>query len=129
MPDDPVKAMAIFWGINTIGIALPSLFSRKFFEAMLKAKEETSFVILSGIASLMSGALSLAFVNRWEWSLAGVITFMGWINVIKSVFRFFEFSFAQESVKQVQRAGLAVYAYITVLLLFSTYLLYRGFAP
>lgn len=34
------QALALFWGLVTLGISLPTLLSKKFFDALLRVKEK-----------------------------------------------------------------------------------------
>lgn len=125
--NDTAYALAIFWGLITVGTFLPSLVSKQFFAALLRVKEKEEFVILSGLISLTAGAVSLAFVHDWGWSLVGVVTVMGWANVIKGILRFFEVGSATKAVKKVKENNAVVYSYMGLALIFGLYLLYRGF--
>lgn len=120
-------AFAIFWGLITLGTFVPTIMSKQFYAALLRTKEDAGFVILSGILSLTAGAVSLAFVHDWEWGLVGVITVMGWANVIKGVARFFEVGSATKAVKKVKENNAVVYSYMVIASIFGLYLLYRGF--
>lgn len=120
-------ALAIFWGLITVGTYLPALTSRRFYDALLRAKEIEEFVILSGLISLVTGAASLAVEHRWEWGLVGVLTTMGWVNTIKGVVRFLELGFARTAVRKTNDHALLVYIYMSLASAFGCYLLYRGF--
>ncbi|GAA5090511.1 hypothetical protein GCM10023319_43110 [Nocardia iowensis] len=120
-------ALAIFWGLITVGTYLPALTSRRFYDALLRAKEIEEFVILSGLISLVTGAASLAVEHRWEWGLVGVLTTMGWVNTIKGVVRFLELGFARNAVRKTNDHALLVYIYMSLASAFGCYLLYRGF--
>lgn len=124
---ETTQTFAIFWGFITIGTYLPALTSKSFYTALLRVKEKEHFVILSGLISLTAGAISLSFVHDWQWSLTGVITALGWINVLKGMGRFYEVGSVTKAVKKVTTHNAAVYAYMAVSLIFGLYLLYRGF--
>ncbi|WP_157554786.1 hypothetical protein [Nocardia crassostreae] len=119
--------MAIFWGLITVGTYLPALTSRQFYDALLRVKENEQFVILSGLISLVTGAASLAVEHRWEWGLVGVLTAMGWVNVIKGFVRFYELGFARTAVRKTNDHAVVVYVYMALASAFGFYLLYRGF--
>ncbi|MFC9993838.1 hypothetical protein [Nocardia sp. NPDC127526] len=121
--------MAIFWGLITVGTYLPALTSRQFYDALLRVKENEQFVIMSGLLSLATGAGSLAVEHRWEWGLVGVLTAMGWVNVLKSFVRFFELGFARTAARKTNDHAVVVYLYMSLALTFGCYLLYRGFWP
>ncbi|MFG1792358.1 hypothetical protein [Nocardia sp. NPDC049149] len=119
--------MAIFWGLVTVGTYLPALANQRFYDALLRAKENAEFVILSGLISLVTGAASLAVEHRWEWGLVGVLTTMGWVNTLKGIVRFFELDFARNAVRKTNDHPLLVYVYMSLASAFGCYLLYRGF--
>ena len=124
---ETTRSFAIYWGFITVGTYLPALTSKAFFTSLLEVKEKADFVILSGLISLLAGAISLGFVHDWEWSLTGVITFIGWVNVLKGMGRFFEVNRATTAVKKVSDRSVMVYVYMAASLGLGLYLLYRGF--
>jgi hypothetical protein len=126
--DDLQLHVARFWGLFTIAVYAPTLINRKFYETLLRVKEREDFVILSGLLSITVGAAAVAVFNTWEWGLAGVLTFMGWLNLVKGVFRFLMLGVAQKAVKEVKQQDAVVYPFMIATLTFGVYLAYRGFA-
>ena len=69
----------------------------------------------------------LAVVHQWEWGLVGVLTVIGWVNVVKGMLRFFELGFARTAVRKTNDNPILVYTYMAVALAFGCYPLYHGF--
>ncbi len=121
------QPLAIFWGIVTLVTYLPSIFNKKFYKSLLRVKEREDFVILSGLISLISGAITLAFVHELQLNLAGLITLIGFLNVIKALVRFFKIGTVTKAIDKVKTKNTIVYVYMLTMLILGVYLLLEGF--
>lgn len=116
----------VFWGIITIGIYLPSFVNENFYRTLLKLKEREDFVILTGFVSLLAGALTLSFVHSLDFSLSGLITLIGVLNVLKSLVRFLFFKRIVNRVNKFNKHMVAGKLFLGVATLLGFYLVYLG---
>lgn len=122
---EATQALAIFWGIYLLGGYVPVLINRKLYSIMMTEKQEYGFIILAASIQIVIGAGSLALVHQWEWSLAGVVTLLGWLAVIKGVGRYLVLGFV---VKVAKRMNLVfAYSYLSMHIILGFYLVYCGF--
>lgn len=123
---DTSLLLARFWGILLI-VAGIGLLNKKTLKAALKAKDNESFIFLTGFMALMFGALHVAAFNVWEMSYRGLITLLGWSTLVKGVIRFISPDFTQLSIRKFEKNAALFPAIFIVFLVIGVYLLYIGF--
>ena len=122
---EAARALAIFWGIFLVGSYIPVLISKRLLSVMLLEKQTDGFVIMAASLQIVIGAASLAVVNRWELSLFGIITVLGWMAAVKGVGRYLALGLAEKAAKNM--TPVVAYPYLAVHLVVGFCLLYRGF--
>ncbi|NKY35062.1 hypothetical protein HGA13_18595 [Nocardia speluncae] len=122
---EAAQAAAIFWGIFLVGSYFPALISKRFLSVLMLEKQTDGFVIMAASLQIVIGAASLAVNNRWELGLAGIITVLGWMAVVKGVGRYMALGLAEKAAKNMPAA--VAYPYLLIHLAVGCFLLYRGF--
>lgn len=120
------RVLARFWGILLVvscGAALINARSRR---SLLDAKETESFTLAVGWLALIAGAAHVALYNRWTLGHEGVISFLGWITLVRAALRLMFPSTATRATKQGRQRMLPVYAYTGLALALGVYLLLVG---
>src|SRR3989344_7139161 len=79
--------LARFWGIVLVAACGAYVANRKLLQEELKAVEKQEILLLSGFIALLVGAVHVAIYNRWEFTIRGLITLLGWITLLKGVVR------------------------------------------
>jgi uncharacterized membrane protein HdeD (DUF308 family) len=84
---DITVVLARFWGtlLVTAGVAL--LINKKLLPDIVKERDDKEYLLLSGFISLLIGAFQVSFYNYLEISVRGLITFFGWVALIKGFIR------------------------------------------
>jgi hypothetical protein len=123
---EPTLILARFWGILLVvscGAALINARSRR---SLLDAKETESFTLAVGWLALIVGAAHVALYNEWTLGHKGVISFLGWITLLRSAFRLMFPSTATRATKQGRQYMVPVYIYTGLALALGVYLLLVG---
>src|SRR5690606_13532004 len=118
--------LARFWGIILVVSCGAALLNARSNKILLDAKETESFTLAVGWLALIAGAAHVALYNVWEPNFRGVITFLGWITLVRSAFRLFFPSGATTATKQGRQHMLPVYIYTGAAFLLGVYLLLIG---
>ena len=120
--------LARFWGIVIIVLSAAMLVNRQLYRAMLDAKQDDHFVIVTGLISLVIGALQVSIFNVWEFSYLGLITLLGWLALIRGAIRLAALGLAKSAVKEAEQKPVLLYSYMGVSVLLGLYLIYASFA-
>ena len=118
--------LAKVWGIFLVILCLSVLLNReRFLRVAKRAVNETS-IFVSGMIALMIGIPHILIHNIWTPDWRGLITFLGWITVVKGIVRLF---FPEKLLNFVQKGSYkSVFIYgVSILLLLGLYLTYIGF--
>jgi uncharacterized membrane protein HdeD (DUF308 family) len=125
---DITVVLARFWGtlLVTAGVAL--LINKKLLPDIVKERDDKEYLLLSGFISLLIGAFQVSFYNHLEISVRGLITFFGWVALIKGFIRLGAPQISKEAIGKVGTNKSIYYPLLGSLLVIGVYLLYYGFA-
>ena len=116
------QVFGLLYTVIGIGIFINSELYLKLFQEM---KQNTLLLYLSGCASLTVGLTMVTFHNIWEADWRGIITFIGWMALVKGVLLLLKPELLlQKAAFWQQRMMLAG----SITLLLGLYLGYNGFA-
>lgn len=126
---DMAIVFARFWGIFSIAFFGAMLLNKKMYDIMLKAKDNETFIITTGLICLIIGAFQVSVLNTWELSYRGVVTFIGWYTLLKSFYRFVKPEEAKSAVAENKliRKDIFKNVFFVICILFGIYLLWMSF--
>jgi hypothetical protein len=118
-------------GLYLVLISLAVFLHRREINALLVEEfyKNRTFVFFSGAIILTLGLLVVVSHNVWELSWRGVITFLGWLTVLKGAIRIFVPNVAKQVSHSVDKGGWNSWytAILVVSLLVGLWLVYTGF--
>lgn len=123
---DITLVLARFWGILLVVSCSAALINTRSRRSLLDAKETESFTLAVGWLALIAGAAHVALYNEWTLGHEGVISFLGWITLLRSAFRLMFPSAATHATKEGRQHMLPVYIYTGLALALGVYLLLVG---
>ncbi|OLF15316.1 hypothetical protein [Actinophytocola xanthii] len=120
------QVLARFWGLVLVVSCGAALVNARARRTLLDAKETEAFTLAVGWLALVIGAAHVALYNEWTLGHAGVITFLGWITLLRAAFRLVFPAAATRATRQGRKRMAAVHAYTALALLLGIYLLLVG---
>jgi hypothetical protein len=126
MEQELTQVLARFWGILLVVSCGAALINARSRNALLDAKETQSFTLAVGWLALIAGAAHVALYNEWRLGHEGVISFLGWITLLRSAFRLMFPSAATQATRQGRQHTLPVAIYTALAFLLGVYLLLVG---
>lgn len=124
---DLTTILARFWGIVLVAACGAYVANRKLLQEELKSVEKQEILLLSGFIALLVGALHVAVYSKWEFTIRGLITLLGWITLLKGVVRLAAPQYVRQMIKHVRGKAAYLQVGLLVFLFLGSLLLYVGF--
>jgi hypothetical protein len=102
------------------------LISRDGREVMIQASKEKSHVMFTGMLSLIIGLPVIILHNIWTFDVLGLVTFIGWMSVIKGVVRI---AFPNFVVQKMESYNSESKVWLIAAVLIGAGLMYCGYYP
>jgi hypothetical protein len=118
--------LARFWGIVLALSCGAALVNARANRALLDAKETEGFTLAVGWLALIAGAAHVAIYNQWELSYRGLITFLGWITLVRAGLRLVAPTSATTATRTGRQRPRLVAPYTGLAFLMGVYLLLVG---
>jgi len=119
--------LARFWGIILVVLCGSLLVHAKFYFRLVKAFQDESVRFLYFFVVLVIGAVCVAVHNEWEPNVRGLITFLGWLSLLKGICGI---SFPETFNKIIDKVSLTpalLYLWAVIYLVVGCFLLFVGF--
>jgi hypothetical protein len=116
-----------FYGYFFFLFAGALLISKDGREVMIQASKEKSHVMFTGMLSLIIGLPVIILHNIWTFDVLGLVTFIGWMSVIKGVVRIAFPNFVVQKMKNYKNTESKVWLIVAVLI--GAGLMYCGYYP
>ncbi len=118
--------LARFWGILLTVSCGAALVNARAGQILLDAKETEAFTLAVGWLALIAGAAHVALYNEWELGYRGLITFLGWITLVRAGLRLAFPTSATTTTERGRRHMWLVYLYTALAFALGLYLLLIG---
>jgi len=119
--------LARLLGFYLVIIGLLYLSRRHFIQkAALEIFDQSSFIIISGVISLIIGLLIVVAHNVWIWDWPVVITVLGYLSLIKGIARLFIPGGNKKLALKCTQGSSPIFIGI-ICLIFGLFLIYEGF--
>lgn len=115
-----------FWGILLVVSCGAVLLKGRNAEALMDAKESEAFTLSVGWIALIAGAAHVALYNDWTWGHEGIVTFLGWITLVRAAVRLVIPSTAVAATQRGRTRMGAVLGYTAAAFALGVYLLAVG---
>ncbi|MFH0776246.1 MAG: hypothetical protein V1936_01380 [Patescibacteria group bacterium] len=120
--------LAQILGPTLLAAAIGFLLHPKFYKKIMKDFEaHEGLTYFTGIMIMALGLIIVLNHNVWEWSIAGVITFIGWASLVKGAAFLVAPNFLFKTSKKILKNDSLMKFWMVVVLAAGAYLTYTGF--